>query len=252
MADRIILSGMRLEGRHGVADEERSRPQPFEVTIECPVDAHAAAERDALGATLDYRGLREIAASVIEGPPRALVETLAESIAGRIVGETNVEWARVRVTKLEPPHLGARASVEVERRRGAPPRTVTSVELHVPDFAPVRDFYGRLGFSVMREEPDTGSGGYLVLARGDNVLSFWPGSDRVQGHSYFARFPADSPRGYGVEVVLPVEDLDSVYEAAQAAGAVVSELRDRPWGGRDFRVADPFGYYLRFAELAIR
>lgn len=252
MGDRIVLTGIRLEGRHGVGAEERSRPQPFEVTIECAVDARAAAERDALDATLDYRALRAVAAGVVGGPPRALVETLADTIAERIVTEVRAEWARVRVTKLEPPHFGGPASVEVERRRGASVRTTTLVELHVPDFAPVRAFYGRLGFAARREEPDTGSGGYLVLARGENVLSFWPGSERVEGHAYFGRFPPDSPRGYGVEVVLVVDDLDAVYETACAMGAVVSELRDRPWGARDFRAADPFGYYLRFTEAVMR
>lgn len=252
MGDRIVLSGIRLEGRHGVGDEERSRPQPFEVTIECAADARAAAERDALEATLDYRRLREIAAAVVGGPPRALVETLADAIAERIVAEAGAEWARVRVTKLEPPNLGARASVEVERHRRAPVRTTTLVELHVPDFAPVRAFYGRLGFEVRREEADTGHGGYLVLARGENVLRFWPGSARVNEHSYFGRFPPGSVRGYGVEVVLVVDDLDAVYEAARRTGAVVRELRRRPWGARDFRVADPFGYYLCFTEIAMR
>jgi len=29
---------------------------------------------------------------------------------------------------------------------------------------------------------------------------------------------------------------------------VVEPLRMRPWGARDFRIADPFGYYLRITE----
>lgn len=119
MEDRIVLSGLRLEGRHGVGTEERGRPQPFEVTIECPTDARGAARRDALEATLDYRRLRDVAAGVIEGPSRTLVETLADTIASRIVAELGPAWVRVRVTKLEPPGLGAQASVEVTRRRSA-------------------------------------------------------------------------------------------------------------------------------------
>lgn len=246
MDDRILLTGLRLMGRHGVSADERARPQPFEVAMECGADARAAAERDDIGATLDYRRLREIAAAVIEGPSRALVETLADEIAARIVAECGVPWTRVRVTKLAPPGLDASASVEVERRRRPVTRTRTLVELHVPDFAPVKEFYARLGFHVEREEPITVEGGYLVLARDENTLRFWPGTPRAAEHAYFQRFPAGTPRGYGVEIVIVVDDVEGLYEVARAMGAVVEELRERRWGERDFRIADPFGYYLRF------
>lgn len=116
MDDRIVLSGLRLEGRHGVSADERASPQLFEVTIECPTDARAAARHDDIAAALDYRRLRDIAAAVIEGPSRSLVETLADSIAARIIAECGVGWTRVRVTKVAPPGLGGSASVEVERR----------------------------------------------------------------------------------------------------------------------------------------
>lgn len=246
--DRILLSGLRFEGRHGVDPGESVRPQAFEVDVEVPVDARGAAERDSLDGALDYRRLRDIAAAVVEGPSRALVETLADAIVSRIITETGAAWARVRVTKLSPPGLGGRAAVEVARSREALARTTTLIELHVPDFRPVREFYGRLGFRVVRDEPASERGGYLVLARGENVLRFWPGTERASEHSYFRAFPAGSARGYGVEIVLPVDDLDDLYETALASGVVVDELRLRPWGARDFRLADPFGFYLRFTE----
>ena len=33
MSDRITLRGMQFMGRHGVSDEERAEPQPFEVDL---------------------------------------------------------------------------------------------------------------------------------------------------------------------------------------------------------------------------
>lgn len=254
VSDRIVLSGVRLAGRHGVSGDERARPQPFEVAIECGVDAAAAAARDALEATLDYRRLRAIAAAVVEGPSRALVETLADEIARGVLAECAVPWTRVRVTKLEPPGLGSPATVEVTRRAGAAPRrTTTQVELHVPDFAPVKEFYGHLGFQIEREEAVTAAdGGYLSLALGGNVIHFWPGTPLCAEHPYFRRFAATTPRGYGVEIVVVVEDLERVYDQARRLDAVVDELVERPWGQRDFRIADPFGYYLRFTERSRR
>lgn len=45
-----------------------------------------------------------------------------------------------------------------------------------------------------------------------------------------------------------VADIDALYERARPFARIVDELRDRPWGARDFRLEDPFGYYLRISE----
>jgi len=246
--DRVRLNGLRLVGRHGLTDAERAAPQEFRVDIECPVDARAAAAADAITATLDYRRLRDCAAAVIAGPPRRLIETLADDLAARVLADTGCGWVRVRVTKLRPGSIEGEAAVEVLRPDPHDGPPVAAVELHVPAFAPVKAFYGRLGFSVVREEIAAGGDGYLVLRRGPNVLRFWPGSDAIDGHEYFAGFPRSTRRGYGVEIVIVVDDLDAVHAAAQSFARIVSPLRARPWGLRDFRLEDPFGYYLRVTE----
>jgi len=240
---RVILRGLRLRGRHGVSATERETDQDFLVDIECPTDVVSAAATDDIADTLDYTRLSAIAAAVIEGPPRHLLETLADSIARRIVDETTVRSVRVTVVKVRPGGMSGPAAIEVTRT-DAP--AIAPVELHVPDFEIVRRFYGALGFVVEREE--RGDDGYLVLRKGSARIAFWPGSPKVAGHHYFAGFPADTPRGYGVEVVVAVHDLDALYARAQIAGCVVRDLGRRPWGLRDFRIADPFGYYIRFTE----
>jgi dihydroneopterin aldolase len=242
--DRVILSDLHLQGRHGLSDDERARVQEFAVTIECPTDAARAAASDTIADALDYRRLRSIAADVIGGPSRHLLETLADEIASRILTEVAPDWIRVRVTKLAPPAFEGPAAVEVLRARNGGIRV--PVELHVPDFAPVRSFYGRLGFSVVREEP--GPKGYLVLRYEQNAIAFWPGSDAVRRHPFFARHPADTPRGHGVEIIVTTSEIDALYERAKDLDAVVEPLAVRAWGARDFRIADPFGYYIRVTE----
>ncbi|GAC1486117.1 MAG: hypothetical protein NVS1B1_01090 [Candidatus Limnocylindrales bacterium] len=244
--DRVVLTGLRLVGRHGVSEDERAAPQEFRVDIECPIDAAAAA--DDIGATLDYRRLRDCAAAVIGGPSRHLVETLAEDLAARVLAEVGCAWVEVRVAKLRPGSIEGEATVAVRRPRAASAGLIGQIELHVPAFAPVKEFYGALGFAVAREEIGDAGDGYLVLRRGTNILRFWPGSDAVDRHEHFGSLPASSPRGYGVEVVIVVEDLDAVYEAARGFARIVAPLQERPWGLRDFRVLDPFGYYLRITE----
>ncbi len=122
------------------------------------------------------------------------------------------------------------------------------LELHVADFDLVRSFYGDiLGFRAIEQDPQ-----YLIMERDGVVLNFWPGNvERLASHSYFGdanMFPAGTPRGYGVEIVVAVEDVHGFYDQVNADVTVVNELERKPWGAWDFRIADPFGYYLRITE----
>ena len=96
------------------------------------------------------------------------------------------------------------------------------IELFCSDLSASLAFYSALGFEVVWRND---SMGYAVISRVEATT-----------------------RGLGVEVVIPVSDLDAIYENAQAHDATVSTLHERPWGLRDFRVADPDGFYLRFTE----
>lgn len=122
------------------------------------------------------------------------------------------------------------------------------VELHVPDFDRIRSYYEKLEFEVVWEREPEGKKGYLVMRLGDNVLCFWAGNDHVFDQAHFAEFPRDTPRGYGVEIVLMVDDIEEYYERVSSDATVVADLVRRPWGVRDFRVTDPAGFYLRFTE----
>lgn len=122
------------------------------------------------------------------------------------------------------------------------------LELHVPDFEPIKKYYGKLGFEVVWERVPEEAKGYLVIKRGDVTLCFWSGTDAVYDQPYFKRFPKDTPRGYGVEVVIMVEDIDKFYDEVKDIANVVEPLVVQPWGLKDFRATDPFSYYLRFTS----
>jgi 7,8-dihydroneopterin aldolase/epimerase/oxygenase len=244
--DRILLRGIRVRARHGVSEEERSREQEFEIDLECSTDADAAARTDELAATIDYARLRAVAIAAITGGSYRLLETVAERIAHAILAELRPRWVRVRVTKLMPEGVGTPASVEILRgevvaRRSAP------IELHVPDLTQAKRFYTGLGFRVAREEPDEPNG-YLVMAHGDDVLRFWTAGRDEHRHGHFASYPASSVVGYGVEIVLTFDDLDAAFDRARELGRVIEPIRLRRWGLRDFRVLDPYGFYLRCTE----
>lgn len=119
------------------------------------------------------------------------------------------------------------------------------LELHVPDFEKVKEYYGKLGFKVIWERKPEGFKGYLILKMGNNILCFWAGNEHVYEQHYFKRFSKDTKRGYGVEIVIMVDDVEEYYSKVRRFANVVEKLTLQPWGLKDFRLEDPFGYYLR-------
>jgi dihydroneopterin aldolase len=120
MSDRIELRAMRFEGRHGVLPSEAENPQPFEVDVVLELGLVAAGRRDDLARTVDYGLVFELARGVVEGPHVALLETLAERIAGgALAAHASVGAVTVRVRKMRPPLPGelAWAGVEIRRSR---------------------------------------------------------------------------------------------------------------------------------------
>ena len=118
-----------------------------------------------------------------------------------------------------------------------------SIELHVPDFQVAIDFYKVLGFKVVWVSEE-----YLVLNRGNTALYFYGGTKEVLGHSYFGNFPKDTKRGYAVEIILYEKNIKELYNRIKDKVKVVEELKLKPWGKWDFRIEDPFGFYLRIGE----
>jgi catechol 2,3-dioxygenase-like lactoylglutathione lyase family enzyme len=117
----------------------------------------------------------------------------------------------------------------------------THVEFFVSDFERSIAFYQTLGFEVVRKWE-----GWALLDRAGARLALQDEA-YARSHDHYFTHNLDGPRGVGVEVPIEVGDLEAAYEAASALGtAVVKGITERPWGARDFRVADPDGYFLRF------
>ena len=122
MSDRIVLANIRLDGHHGVPDEERARPQPFEVDVELGLDLGPAGVSDDLARSVDYGPVYDVVKDVITGRSYRLLEAIADAIARRILETYPVEWVVVRVRKPTVRLGGPLDSASVEIRREAPPR----------------------------------------------------------------------------------------------------------------------------------
>jgi len=124
------------------------------------------------------------------------------------------------------------------------------LELFVTDLARSADWYVEaLGFALVRRDE-----GYVSLRNGSVVLGLGPVAKLPPtgvgpGHT---QQRVRSHVGAGVEIVLELADVAAVDAAAshveQLPWPLAEPLTDRPWGLRDFRVADPDGYYLRITH----
>ncbi len=133
------------------------------------------------------------------------------------------------------------------------------LELHIPHFDTARSFYKMFNFEEILHDPTSGGGsdlGYMVLRRvdtiGDTLINFYGDKEKVSKHTHFADFPENTPKGYAIEITVPVSNVESLWDDVKEKlkdNQISQELTLKRWGKKDFRVIDPFGFYIRFRDL---
>jgi len=88
MADRITLTGLRVQANHGVYDHEKRDGQEFVVDVTVWLELSEAAKTDKVTDTLDYGEMATRVAAIVGGPSRDLIETVATEVA-----EDLMRWA---------------------------------------------------------------------------------------------------------------------------------------------------------------
>lgn len=102
--DRIEIRDLRVLGVHGILPQEREQAQPFSLDIVAWVDMAEAQRSDALGDTVDYGTLVQVAAEVVAGRSFQLLEALAGRLADALlITDQRVRAVEVAVRKLRPP-----------------------------------------------------------------------------------------------------------------------------------------------------
>ena len=102
-ADRIVLTGLRARGRHGVFAHERENGQDFVVDVTLTLDLVPASTTDDLRRTVHYGDLAEAVVADVQGEPLNLIEALAERVAQTCLRQAGVEEVEVTVHKPEAP-----------------------------------------------------------------------------------------------------------------------------------------------------
>src|SRR5947208_11474712 len=127
-------------------------------------------------------------------------------------------------------------------RRYVDPTEQLVTEIVVRDIRRSVNFYRRLGFELLRD-----AGDFVELTWEDHRLflaeiSAFQGVETA-GLAQAAEFPVAN-----VRVMVP--NVDDCWKVASDVGArVVIPIGDRYYGLRDFTIADPDGFGIRFASL---
>ena len=116
--------------------------------------------------------------------------------------------------------------------------------IRVRDMKQSLDFYqSRLGFNVARGGPDDDN---VSMDRGDaHIMLEVPTVFYSPGYNDAIRQRIGSPSPGSLYI--EAGDLDELHDSLTAAGTpIIDPLAERPWGQREFTVADPDGNWLTF------
>jgi catechol 2,3-dioxygenase-like lactoylglutathione lyase family enzyme len=115
-------------------------------------------------------------------------------------------------------------------------------EIVVTDIKRSVDFYQRLGFELLRDDGD-----FVELTWEDHRLFLAELSAFRDAHSAAPITPPPFPVA-NVRVMVP--NVDEYWKLANEIGAqIIIPLADRYYGLRDFTIADPDGFGLRFGSV---
>jgi len=106
LSDKILLTGAHFFARHGVSNEERRVGGRFVIDVELTCDLARAGKSDNLNDTISYAELYKVVREIVEEKSFQLVETLAETLAQKILETFPARGVLIRVKKQPPPIEG--------------------------------------------------------------------------------------------------------------------------------------------------
>ncbi|KAJ7533172.1 hypothetical protein O6H91_13G036000 [Diphasiastrum complanatum] len=110
LGDKLVLQGLMFHGHHGVYDEEKKLGQKFRVDVDVWLDLRKAGATDQLEYSVSYAEIYRIIKKILEGPPHALLESVATAIAFDIFKNfPAITDVRVKVGK---PHVAVEGVVD--------------------------------------------------------------------------------------------------------------------------------------------
>jgi len=116
-ADTIFLHEMKVEAIVGIWDWERQIRQTVSIDLEMGADIARAAATDSIEDTLNYKAVAKAVQQFVTDSRFQLVETMAEKIAEMILGDFDIPWVTVSVSKPGAIRGARDVGVRIRRER---------------------------------------------------------------------------------------------------------------------------------------
>jgi len=97
--DIVTINSLKAQATIGVHDWERCIRQSLLVDLDLYCDIQAAAKTDDLTLAIDYSAVADTVTELIESSEFRLIETLAETIARKILADFNIKKLRLSLNK---------------------------------------------------------------------------------------------------------------------------------------------------------
>lgn len=118
MTDRIDLTGIEVQARHGVFESEKANTQLFKVDVTAYLDLKPAAQSDELSDTVDYGTLAGQVHDIVANESHQLIETVAYRVAAQVLSDDRIMKVVVTIHKPEAPIEVPFSNVAVTIERG--------------------------------------------------------------------------------------------------------------------------------------
>ncbi len=115
----IRLLNVPFFGHHGVSRAEREAGTLLELDVELDLDLAPAAASDQVRDTVNYMDIHEEVRAVVRDDRFKLLESLAATVADRLLARFGARRATVRIRKTNLPLSGGRVEVELTREAAA-------------------------------------------------------------------------------------------------------------------------------------
>jgi len=115
---RVFVRDLVLSAVVGIYDHEKIAAQRLRVNLDLGVLDRAADGRDSIGDVVSYEDAITLVTAIVAAGHVNLLETLAETIARRLLEDGRVQTVTVRLEKLDAFAHCASVGIEITRSRG--------------------------------------------------------------------------------------------------------------------------------------
>lgn len=116
MSDRIFIEALEIPCIIGIFDWERKQKQTVMIDLEFPANVRKAAKQDRIKDAVDYKKISKFVIQTVSESRFQLIETLAETLAGKLLKKFRLKSIRLRVSKPGALRGAKNVGIEIKRR----------------------------------------------------------------------------------------------------------------------------------------